>query len=87
MENGINQWYSSTYIIHPPMEFTHGIVSGNHPWYLSTHGIVSDVHPWYDSPMVFSHGIVISTLGIHSLMELTNGTMTSTHGIHSPMVL
>ena len=35
MENGINPWYSSTHVIYPPMEFTHGIVM------VSTHGIYS----------------------------------------------
>ena len=33
MENGIYPWYLSTHGIHPPMEFTHGIVSSIHPWY------------------------------------------------------
>ena len=41
MENGINPWYSSTHVIHPPMEFTHGIVNGINPWYSSTHDIYS----------------------------------------------
>lgn len=53
IENGINPWHSPTHVIHPPMEFTHGIVSGIHPWDLCTHGIVSDIHPWYS----FTHGI------------------------------
>ena len=39
MENGIHPWYSSTHVIHPPMEFTHGIVNGIDPWYSSTHDI------------------------------------------------
>ena len=38
MENGINPWYSSTHIIHQPIEFTHGIYS---PMEL-THGIVTE---------------------------------------------
>ena len=46
MENGINPWYSSTHIIHQPMEFTHGIVNGIRPWYCK-------IHPWYS----FTHGI------------------------------
>ena len=37
MENGINPWYSSTHIIHQPMEFTHGIVNGIRPWYCKIH--------------------------------------------------
>ena len=54
MENGINPWYSSTHVIHPPMEFTHGIVNGINPWYSSTHDIYSPmvfIHTW-DLPMV-----------------------------------
>lgn len=84
------------------MEFSHGIVSGIHSWYLSTLGIVSDIHPrysftheiddlWYCDihPMwcSFTHGIVTSTHDIHSPMELTRGIVTSTNGIHSPMEL
>ena len=46
MENGINPWYSSTHIIHRPMEFTHGIVNGIRPWYCK-------IHPWYS----FTHRI------------------------------
>ena len=45
MENGIHPWYSSTHVIHPPMEFTHGIVNGINPWYLFAYGIVSDMYP------------------------------------------
>ena len=56
------------------MVFSHGIVSGIHPWYSSshgiypltefTHGIVSDIHPWYSfthgiyPPMEFTYGII-----------------------------
>ena len=38
----IHPWYVSTHVIHPHMEFTHGIVSGIYPWYwpmVSTYGI------------------------------------------------
>ena len=66
MKNGIHPWYSSTHVIHPPMEFTHGIVNVIDPWYVSTygihphmeftHGIVIGIYPWY-WPMVLTHGI------------------------------
>ena len=69
IENGINQWYSSTHVIHPPMEFIHGIVSGIQPWYLSTHGIVGDIHPWYS----LTHGIFPWYRDIHPWYSFTHG--------------
>ena len=77
MENGINPWYSSTHIIHRPMEFTHGIVNGIRSWYWK-------IHPWYSSthiihrPMEFTHGIIN---GIHPWYCKIHPWYSFTHGI------
>jgi len=87
--DGIYPWYCKWY---PLMVFIH-------PWYCKWHTPIVFIHPWYlpmvlwHPPIVFIHtwnwadGIVTSTHGIHSPMELICGIVTSTHGIHSPMEL
>ena len=65
MENGIHPWCSSTHVIHPPMEFTHGIVNGIDPWYCKWHPPMVFIHPWY-----------VSTHGIHPHMGFTHGIVS-----------
>ena len=83
MENGIHPWYSSTHVIHPPMEFTHGIVNGIDPWYSSTHDIYSPIRPWYCKwPMVCIHPWYSSTHGIYPWYCKWYLPMVLAHGIH-----
>jgi len=46
------------------MEYTHGIVCGINPWYLSTHGTYPSYCKWHP-PMVFNHPWYLPTHGIY----------------------